>query len=1437
MTLKKLLKFGIVAGSIWTLHQVTTMEVLAQELPSENLTANQETSSPTATSPSDSLATEKNDLEATSAATEEATEKSDLTETGASEQPTNSAGENSDNLPTEAATEVRERSADPAITTPEQPQNAEETNIAPDSPSTVPPSIRPKEIKFESNADIENWREEDQPDHDPNRATVPLANRVPGSRVVNPLANPEAKLHAVSLMNSKAADHASVGGDEFKAYAFDYWQYVDSITFWDGPIPSPDMIDAAHRNGVPIYGTLFFNWSSSQEDQEKLLDFIKEDSPQSGTFPIARQLAKMAKYYGFDGYFINQETTGNSLRDKGEQMRQFMLYTKEYAQSLDYPIRFAWYDAMNSYGTRYHVNGVNEYNKSFVTPNSNGTVPADEFFANFNWSTETNNKSVETMNQLGRSPFDVYAGFELQARSYNTAIRRQQLLDANGKPKLSIGLYTPDSILGLSTRAEDYHQNENIFWTGHQGDPTLANDSHPIWSGMARFVADKTVLTGSNFHTSFNTGHGKKWFKDGVSSRDKEWNYRSLAGVLPTWRWWIRSNKQALAAQYDFEDAYNGGNSLAFSGNLDADSQQDIMLYASNLSITPTSTLSVSHKGGKSAKIQIGLSTDRDYNENSFHYVDLSPESDWSTASFNLSSLANQKVYAIKLRIQNQGELPNFQFNLGQLSITAHQNAPLAPTGGQVLDKRLAHAQLAEAIIHVDKVEEADYYEVYQQYGDQWQFITGSSNPTIYLSQITRPKEASGTSQALKIIAVGKNGVRSADFLLPFEWGMTTADTTSPKPAAENVVLGAQVIGSSEPQSDGSEGLNSMLNGTITSNSDKWSSLSPSATVDIRLTQPRTIKRWVMDHAGAGGESVNDGLMNTKDFDLYYKDSAGNWKLAHSVRNNIAHVTDIELATPTTAQDWRLHVITSDNGTPWRAIRIYNWKMYESLDSESENLPMSSAHATALPNQHVQVAFDHVPAGVTITLYKDNTAQQVLAEATASQDGPLTFPAIKDSAIGSLIYYRAQSPNKDISNILAIPYKANDKTIQDIQYQPFPKTVYRQGEALDVNGGSLQVHYTDQSSQIFQLTHPAIRILGHKPQEVGKQALSLNFLDQHLEVAQYIFVSDQPMDKRELLDVSLNRQPKTSYYIHQPLDLRKGELLLTYTDGYSQKLALTEPGVQVEDYNPNQTGRQLLTIHYGNHQLSLEVTVNQEEVNTQYLEQKLSEIAELLKTPRFLNATTASQEKLTKLIQASHQLLADETKTNQLLNEQVKLLDQAVLELTPNPTDKPEEVNTQELEQKLSEIAALLKTPRFLKATTASQEKLIKLIQASHQLLADEAKTNQLLSQQVKLLDRAVLELSPTVEPKVPQSLDKKELNPKQTFKQKVLGQPHIDQDKDKGKHPEKQALIQKAELPLNKRPADSLPNTGSVTSPLAFLATAILSGLALIRSSKKRHK
>ena len=52
-----------------------------------------------------------------------------------------------------------------------------------------------------------------------NRASVDLAKRYRG-HVINEKANKDAKVEALANTNSKAKDHASVGGEEFKAYAF-----------------------------------------------------------------------------------------------------------------------------------------------------------------------------------------------------------------------------------------------------------------------------------------------------------------------------------------------------------------------------------------------------------------------------------------------------------------------------------------------------------------------------------------------------------------------------------------------------------------------------------------------------------------------------------------------------------------------------------------------------------------------------------------------------------------------------------------------------------------------------------------------------------------------------------------------------------------------------------------------------------------------------------------------------------------------------------------------------------------------------------------------------------------------------------------------------------------------------------------------------------------
>ena len=1135
--------------------------------------------------------------------------------------------------------------------------NKTEKEVQPDVPKNTEKTLKPKEIKFNSWEDLLKWEPGAREDDAINRGSVALASRRTG-HLVNEKASKEAKVQALSNTNSKAKDHASVGGEEFKAYAFDYWQYLDSMVFWEGLVPTPDVIDAGHRNGVPVYGTLFFNWSNSIADQEKFAEALKQDP--DGSFPIARKLVDMAKYYGYDGYFINQETTGDLVEPLGEKMRQFMLYTKEYAAKVNHPIKYSWYDAMTYNYGRYHQDGLGEYNYQFMQPEGD-KVPADNFFANFNWDKAKNDYTITTANWIGRNPYDVFAGLELQqGGSYKTKVKWNDILDENGKLRLSLGLFAPDTITSLGKTGEDYHKNEDIFFTGYQGDPTGQKPGDKDWYGIANLVADRTPAVGNTFTTSFNTGHGRKWFVDGKVSKDSEWNYRSVSGVLPTWRWWQKSTGDKLKASYDFEDAYNGGTSLKFAGDLSGATKQDVNLYSTRLKVTDTTKLHVAHKGGKGTKVYVEFATKKDYTYgDEAARKELTVSDNWTTDDFDLSALAGKTIYGIKLYFENDKDLKGYQFNLGQLTISNNQDAPQAPTTVAVAKQVLKNAQEAEAVVQFEANKDADFYEVYEKDGDSWKLLTGSSSTTIYLPKVSRSASAQGTIQELKVVAVGKNGVRSEAATTTFNWGMTVKDTSLPKPLAENIVPGATVIDSTFPKTEGGEGIEGMLNGTITSLSDKWSSGQLSGSVDIRLTQPRTVVRWVMDHAGAGGESVNDGLMNTKDFDLYYKDADGQWKLAKEVRGNKAHVTDITLDKPITAQDWRLNVVTSDNGTPWKAIRIYNWKMYEKLDTESVNIPMAKAAARTLGNNKVQVGFADVPAGATITVYDNPNSQTPLATLKSEVGGDLASSPLDLTNQSGLLYYRTQLPGKEISNVLAVSVPKDDRRIKSVSLETGPKkTSYAEGEDLDLRGGVLRVQYEGGAEdQLIRLTHAGVSVSGFDTHHKGEQNLTLQYLGQPVNANLSVTVTSQDeASPKTILGIEVSQAPKKDYLVGDSLDLSEGRFAVAYSNDTMEEHSFADEGVEITGYDAQKTGRQTLTLHYQGHEVNFDVLVSPKAaVNDEYLKQEITAVQGRQSTVAYTFSSEDKQATLLEKLNGAKAVAenhgASQEDVNQTLNE------------------------------------------------------------------------------------------------------------------------------------------------------------------------------------------
>ncbi|MGN7296025.1 endo-beta-N-acetylglucosaminidase [Ferdinandcohnia sp. SAFN-114] len=897
-------------------------------------------------------------------------------------------------------------------------------------------SLKPLAPAFRVDTLLE-WSPETDPDAELNRASVPLNQERFKGEQVNPLANPEAGITSAAITTWNHDEASSVGGNEFNVYAFDNWQLLDSYIYWSGTnegifaIPTPDIVDAAHRNGVPVYATLGFPWGQSEEGVKEIEKFTKQAA--DGSFPVADKMIEVAEYFGFDGYFFNQETYGVS-KETAVRMNEMMHYIKRNSK-----LHISWYDAQDNDGKINYQDSINSKNDMYVKPADDGVYAVDEFFLNYNWNTSKINTTVETMNSHNRNPFDAYAGFEVQQNSYNTSVNTDALLGENKQPKVSIALYTPNSTMGLAENPADFHEKEKYFWTGPQGDPTLADDSSK-WKGMARFVTDSSVIQNMPFITNFNSGHGKQYFVDGEKASILEWNNRSIQDIMPTWRWWIRGEGSKLNVTYDFDKAYNGGNSLKFSGDLDAGSVNDTMLYSTKLPITDSTKIRLVYQNQLGADVQLGVAYSEDYSEDKMKYYSL-PESGegWQTTVVDLGEDTGKTAYALSLKVSNTNKLENYSLHLGQLSVfDGKAEAISKPNNVKILEKLTKTAFEAEARLSWSAKENVLHYEVYQENADGVETLLGvTPNNYFYIPNITRTaKNASSDNiTSLKVVPVNQDYVRGEGTIVAFDWGMgTDATEIENNPTSPNVALNAKVTSVSFENS--AEPASKVLDGTAIGNS-KWAATNKkSGYMTIDIGEEKTIRRWRVEHAEYGGEASN---MNTVDFELLYKDENGEWVGAKRITNNTKAVTDIILDEPITASEFKLQVYNSGT-SPWGAIRIYEWQMFESAAlPRTENIMMHFVNAENNLGAKDKVTIERVKKGQTVRLYKSLDAKDVLIEMIAEQDGTMTLEGLDFGVEAGRIYYTVQQQDERESLRYSVAY-LNEKVTEVVrQINNLPK--------------------------------------------------------------------------------------------------------------------------------------------------------------------------------------------------------------------------------------------------------------------------------------------------------------------------------------------------------------------------------------------------------------
>ncbi len=608
-------------------------------------------------------------------------------------------------------------------------------------------------------AGLLEWKAEEDEDLRFNVSSVPLAKRADLAELetVNSTQNKDTKVMAVSIMNGSTSGNSPHGLNKMNANTFSYWQYVDLLVYWGGSsgeglivAPSADVVDAGHRNGVKVIGTIFMPQAAHGGKMQWLEDLLtrKED----GSYPVADKLIEVADVYGFDGWFMNQETEGTDeeplTADHAARMREFLSYYKEKAPELE----LIYYDSMTVDGKMDWQNALTEKNAAYLM-NEDGEAVADEMFLNFWWTTEKLageellKASAGLAKEKGIDPYDLYAGVDIQSNGYDTPVRWDLFENPEGGTYTSLGLYCPSWAYFSAGTVQDFWKQENKLWVNSKGDPSYEADvsgDDTQWRGVSAYVVERTAVTELPFVTNFCMGNGYGFYKNGQLISMLDWNNRSVSDILPTYRYIIENGEgNTLAADLDVGDAYYGGNSLILRGDVKEDTESVIKLYSADLDAQEQMIFTTAAKvRGPEVALDAVLALD-DGSEVILE-GDKKVGEEWTVVSYDAASLAGKTIKTISYRIKAGEDANGLQLRLGNITMAGPESFESASVSNvQVLDSEFDEDGMYAGVrLAWESDVDSEYYEIYRMNQDGTKSFLGVSNTDrFYINTLPRTDE------------------------------------------------------------------------------------------------------------------------------------------------------------------------------------------------------------------------------------------------------------------------------------------------------------------------------------------------------------------------------------------------------------------------------------------------------------------------------------------------------------------------------------------------------------------------------------------------------------------------------------------------------------------------------------------------------------------------
>ena len=568
-----------------------------------------------------------------------------------------------------------------------------------------------------------------------NISQVPLAQRLPAPLNSSLTMNPQAQALNLQAQVLYAPDGMNNFGNYLQPqpkanlYSFSNWSQIDILNWFAGTadlsvqIPARPWVETAHKNGVKVLGSVFLGiaeWGGNPDTVEKLLE---QDA--QGNFIMADQLLRIAGYYGFDGWLVNQETdltvvkdaqnqlvmaaNGKPQRDKvrGQQLAAKMLAFMQYLTAkAPAGIEIHWYDAMIADGTVRWQNELNANNQAYLKTDvqAGGKAGSHAIFLNYWWNGAMVQQSVKRAEAQGLSRYQLFFGADLwpERDAQQAFVQTQWLRDLfdhnvtdGHKALTSIALFAPNvnfnfagdkTTPAYSTFAKDpqdirrFYQTEQRLFTGDDLNVAVP-DPAKRWPGLGAYLSAKTVLTRLPFVSSFNTGQGLYWFEQGerqpapflnaakdatATATNSGWSDISQQDILPTWQFALQGSAAAASTlQYDFDQGWSGGSSLLLQVRKAGD--LTIPLYQFALTLPATAQLQLQLQTDAPGAVVLLLQTEKGVHR--FPLGDVAQPQQWQAQTIDLSALQGQQLQRLSLALQSSRPA-KLQFRLGQIALT-----------------------------------------------------------------------------------------------------------------------------------------------------------------------------------------------------------------------------------------------------------------------------------------------------------------------------------------------------------------------------------------------------------------------------------------------------------------------------------------------------------------------------------------------------------------------------------------------------------------------------------------------------------------------------------------------------------------------------------------------------------------------------------------------